>query len=183
MHYNGDEIADDNFWTKIITFPIYTASPLRYQYGANWGLESNGGENLNETGYGVYHSTFFKSNFWYGEIEDKFGIIEHKNIVNGIEQIGSEIPSAYELKQNYPNPFNPTTIINFSIPESGLVTLKVFNILGEEVAELVNDVKSAGSYEVSFDATSALGGLTSGIYIYRIKIRNYTAAKKMLLLK
>ncbi|MCF6271442.1 MAG: T9SS type A sorting domain-containing protein [Melioribacteraceae bacterium] len=85
----------------------------------------------------------------------------------------------YSLSQNYPNPFNPSTVINFSIPESGLVTLKVFNILGQEVVELVNDVKSAGTYEVSFDAS----GLTTGMYVYKIQSGNYTATKKMMLIK
>jgi len=90
-----------------------------------------------------------------------------------------ELPTVYELGQNYPNPFNPSTVINFSLPESGLVTLKVFDILGQEVAELVNQVKTAGVYEVSFDATN----LTTGLYIYRIEAGSFSATKKMLLVK
>ena len=91
----------------------------------------------------------------------------------------SEIPTVYDLGQNYPNPFNPSTVINFSLPESGLVSLKVFDILGQEVAELVNQIKSAGVYEVSFDASN----LTTGLYIYRIEAGNFVATKKMLLVK
>ncbi len=106
-------------------------------------------------------------------------LIDVDNGTVGVEEISSEIPNQYSLKQNYPNPFNPTTMINFSIPESGLVTLKVFNILGQEVAELVNDVQAAGSYKVSFDAS----GLTTGLYVYKIQANNYTAAKKMMLVK
>ena len=90
-----------------------------------------------------------------------------------------EIPTVYELGQNYPNPFNPSTVINYSIPESGLVTLKVFDILGQEVAELVNTVKQAGVYNVSFDAND----MTTGLYIYRIESGSFTATKKMLLVK
>ncbi|MCF6270803.1 MAG: T9SS type A sorting domain-containing protein [Melioribacteraceae bacterium] len=105
--------------------------------------------------------------------------IDVDNGVVGVEEISSEIPKEYALGQNYPNPFNPTTLINFSLPESGLVTLKVFNILGQEVAELVNDVKAAGSYKVSFDAS----GLTTGLYVYKIQANNYTATKKMMLVK
>ena len=93
--------------------------------------------------------------------------------------MGTGIPEVYALSQNYPNPFNPSTVINFSIPESGLVTLKIYNVLGQEVVELVNDVKSAGSYEVTFDASN----LTSGMYVYTITSGNYSATKKMMLLK
>jgi hypothetical protein len=107
-----------------------------------------------------------------------FGI-ENVNEITSIEIQQSEIPSDYSLEQNYPNPFNPSTLINFSIPENGMVTLKVFNILGQEVAELVNDVKTAGNYEVSFDASS----LTSGMYIYTIQSGNFSASKKMMLVK
>ncbi|MEN8193888.1 MAG: T9SS type A sorting domain-containing protein [Bacteroidota bacterium] len=96
-----------------------------------------------------------------------------------VEELGTGVPEVYSLSQNYPNPFNPTTEINFSIPESGLVTLKIYNVLGQEVAELVNDVKSAGSYQVTFDASD----LTSGMYVYTITAGNYTAVKKMMLLK
>ncbi len=92
---------------------------------------------------------------------------------------GTEIPTVYALGQNYPNPFNPSTVIKFSIPNSGLVSLKVFNILGQEVATLVNEMKSVGVYEVSFDASS----LTTGMYIYRIQSGEFTSTKKMLLIK
>jgi hypothetical protein len=90
-----------------------------------------------------------------------------------------EIPTVYELGQNYPNPFNPSTVINFSLPESGMVTLKVFDILGQEVAELVNEVKQAGIYTVSFDASN----MTTGLYIYRIESGSFRATKKMMLVK
>ncbi len=92
---------------------------------------------------------------------------------------GTEIPTVYALGQNYPNPFNPSTVIKFSIPNSGLVSLKVFNILGEEVATLINEMKSVGVYEVSFDASN----LTTGMYIYRIQSGEFTSTKKMLLIK
>lgn len=85
----------------------------------------------------------------------------------------------YSLEQNYPNPFNPATTIKYSIPENSLVVLKVFNVLGEEVKTLVNEVKSRGSYSVSFNASE----LTSGIYYYQIRAGNYISVKKMTLLK
>jgi probable HAF family extracellular repeat protein len=96
-----------------------------------------------------------------------------------IEQTNSDVPTGYSLNQNYPNPFNPSTTISFSIPNEELVTLKVFNSLGEEVAELLNETKPAGNYSVSLDS----GLLTSGIYFYKITAGNFTQTKKMMLLK
>ncbi len=89
------------------------------------------------------------------------------------------LPENYSLSQNYPNPFNPSTTISYSIPVEGIVTLKIFNLLGEEVKTLVNEVQNAGSHNVSFDAVN----LTSGIYFYSIKSGNFTDVKKMILLK
>ena len=91
----------------------------------------------------------------------------------------SEKPTEYSLMQNYPNPFNPTTTISYSIPENGLVTLKVYDILGTEVAELVNEVKETGNYSVTFNASE----LPSGIYFYALTSGNFKATKKLILLK
>jgi hypothetical protein len=83
------------------------------------------------------------------------------------------------LSQNFPNPFNPNTIINFSIPKETQVNLAVYNILGEKVRDLKNEVMKSGYYNVEFNAS----GSASGIYLYRIKAGDYTHTKKMLLLK
>ncbi|MBS1516514.1 MAG: T9SS type A sorting domain-containing protein [Bacteroidetes bacterium] len=91
----------------------------------------------------------------------------------------SEIPDSYSLSQNFPNPFNPVTTINYSIPVSGLVNLKVFNILGKKVSSLVNDFKQPGNYSVDFDASD----LTSGIYFYKISAGDFSEIKKMTLIK
>jgi len=91
----------------------------------------------------------------------------------------NNIPSDYQLSQNYPNPFNPVTNIKYALPENGLVTIKVFNQLGQEVAELVNQQQRAGEYIVGFDASK----LASGIYFYRIQSGSYSSTKKMILLK
>jgi hypothetical protein len=85
----------------------------------------------------------------------------------------------YKLVQNYPNPFNPTTTIKYEIPETGFVTLKIYDVLGREVATLVNAKREAGRYEAEFNAK----GLSSGIYIYRIQASNFVESKKMILLK
>ena len=89
------------------------------------------------------------------------------------------IPQEFQLTQNYPNPFNPSTRISFSIPNEEFVSLKVFNSLGQEVAELVSETITAGNYSVSFNA----GGLTSGVYFYKIKAGSFTEIKKMMLIK
>ncbi len=89
------------------------------------------------------------------------------------------ITNEFELEQNYPNPFNPITNIRFRIVDFGFITLKVYDILGNEVATLVNEEPSAGEYEVEFDGT----GIPSGIYFYQLKSGNFVQTKKMLLLK
>lgn len=89
------------------------------------------------------------------------------------------VPAEYQLGQNYPNPFNPSTTINYVVKENTLVSLKVYNMLGQEVANLVNQVQPAGSYNVKFDASK----LSSGVYFYQIKMNNFTSSKKMVLMK
>jgi hypothetical protein len=90
-----------------------------------------------------------------------------------------EIPLEYALEQNYPNPFNPSTTIKYSIPEDGFVKLAVYNMLGEEVATVINSVQKAGRYEVNLNASN----LASGVYVYRIEAANFTASKKLMLMK
>ena len=95
--------------------------------------------------------------------------------------VGNEfgVVSDFQLEQNYPNPFNPSTTIKYSVPEKGDVTIRVFDILGAEVATLVNVTQEAGSYEINFDASK----LSSGMYIYRLNAGNVSLSKKMMLLK
>lgn len=102
-----------------------------------------------------------------------------KKNFNTVSFKGTELPETYALEQNFPNPFNPTTTIRYQIPKDGLVTLKIYDILGAEVATLVNEEKVAGRYEVNFNA----GKLASGVYIYTIKSNDFTASKKLMLLK
>jgi hypothetical protein len=97
--------------------------------------------------------------------------------------LDSSVPTAYALQQNYPNPFNPATTIRFSLPEAGQVALKVYTITGQEVATLVNDYRDAGTYSVLFDAAREGKSLSSGVYFYRLIAGNFTAARKLILLK
>jgi hypothetical protein len=100
-------------------------------------------------------------------------------VITGLAENETMIPLDYALKQNYPNPFNPTTNIEFSIPKAQFVTLKVYNILGEEVVTLVSERLAAGSYKYDWDA----GTLASGVYLYRIKAGAFMQTKKLLLLR
>jgi len=97
----------------------------------------------------------------------------------GVSTITSEIPDSYSLGQNYPNPFNPTTKINFALPKSGLVTLKIYDVLGREVKILVNDIKQAGNYSVDFNASE----FSSGVYFYRLEAGTFNETKRMLMIK
>ena len=99
--------------------------------------------------------------------------------MTGVEQTNSNVPKKFSLSQNYPNPFNPSTMISYELPRAGMVTLKVFNILGQEVKVLVNKFESAGKYNVQFNASE----LESGVYFYQFKEGNHLSTRKMILLK
>lgn len=114
-----------------------------------------------------------------GKGYDIYGNIFDLSSITSVKQISSEIPESFYLYQNYPNPFNPTTRIVFSVKENSLVEIKIYDILGNEVATLVNEEKSSGRYEVEFNAN----GLASGFYFYRINAGGFTQTRKMVLLK
>ncbi len=116
-------------------------------------------------------------NIYFGT---RFGIMKITDTITvSVEETTSEVPNQFNLFQNHPNPFNPFTTIRFQIPQSGFVTLKVYDILGKEIATLVNEEKHTGRYEVKFDASD----LASGVYIYKIQVNDYVSPKKMILLK
>ena len=100
-------------------------------------------------------------------------------IVTAIKKEKETLPTEFKLEQNYPNPFNPSTVISYQLPEAGNVRLKIYNMLGEEVATLVNQQQPAGTYKVDWNAS----GLTSGVYIYRLEAKNFVQTKKMILAK
>ena len=98
---------------------------------------------------------------------------------SGVEQFGNSTPSSYELDQNFPNPFNPSTTIRFSVPSSEFVSLRIYNSIGEKVAELVNQVLPAGIYNVNWNAEN----VSSGVYFYKIEAGSFINTKKMILLR
>jgi len=96
-----------------------------------------------------------------------------------VQEISSSVPDNFNLSQNYPNPFNPSTKIEYSITEASFVQLKVYDILGNEVAELVNEEQTAGTYRADFSGEN----LSSGLYIAKLQADNFTKTIKMSLLK
>jgi hypothetical protein len=103
------------------------------------------------------------------------GTFSYSNVVS----VSYDVPAEFVLSQNYPNPFNPSTRINYFVPQESFVSIKVYDFLGREVMTLVNETKSVGSYEIVFDASD----LPSGTYFYTMIAGNYSATKKMILLK
>lgn len=103
---------------------------------------------------------------------------DYQGYTTGVETVNNQ-PKRFGLQQNYPNPFNPSTTIEYSIPKEGMVTLKIFNLMGQEVKTLVNQFQNGGTYKASFDAS----GMPSGIYFYQLNSGSLNSVKKMLLLK
>ena len=120
----------------------------------------------------------FCSNYVSGEVRIT-GMYLAKSRTSETQTQVDKIPNYYALNQNFPNPFNPETKISYSIAENSNVTLKVYNILGSEIATLVNKKQNSGNYEVSFNAVN----ISSGIYFYTLQSGNYTQTKKMVLVK
>lgn len=123
---------------------------------------------------------------WHVWIKDEFTSVStadtlqfvYSSTATGVDE-SPETPAAFSLSQNFPNPFNPTTKIGFRIEGSGFTSLKVYNVLGEEVATLVNGILEAGEHEVTFDATS----LPSGVYLYKLTSGRFSEVKKMMIMK
>jgi ligand-binding sensor domain-containing protein len=141
--------------------------------GTNWTVINNDlmdlyVESLAVSGTNLFAGTF--NGVWRRSLSD---------MITNVEDQNTGIPSQFILEQNYPNPFNPSTTIIYSLPTSEFVTLKVYDVLGKEVATLVNEEKPAGSYEVNFNATD----LSSGIYFYTLKTGKFSETKKLVLMK
>ncbi len=119
--------------------------------------------------------------YWFGEasVSPQVQTLKWFDVPSAVQRENNNIPGSFELSQNYPNPFNPSTTIKFSIPQTEKVVMKVYDMLGREVANLLNETKSAGNYTVSFDASK----LASGVYVYSIQAGDFKVSKKMMLLK
>ena len=164
--------------THIIVESYSGASDPIFQYA---GTSNYGGLNYD---VGIYKVVFLGSGLeQFTTASARQKLIQ--NVVNwfeapaGVFDVQSNVPSQYNLEQNYPNPFNPSTTFKYSIPNESNVTIKVYDVLGNEVATLVNEEKPAGTYEVIWYAE----GLTSGVYFYQLKVGGHIETKKMLLIK
>ncbi len=123
---------------------------------------------ISSTGGGLPEigSTFLLDDFSFGPL-------------SAVDEAGNPVPEVYSLSQNYPNPFNPRTTIEYSIPMSGQVSLGVYDLLGREVAQLVDEEQSAGGHRVDFDGSD----LSSGVYLYRLQAGDFSEVRSLVLLK
>lgn len=178
---HGDATSGDGTFSVVLNFPKYSPISFEHKYGINYGdAANNQGGNDNENGVGANHITNLNPTWTSCTVVDTFGNMGVSTITDGVGIEGEELlPTVYSLEQNYPNPFNPSTSIKFTIPEAGFVTLKIYNILGQEVATLVNENMNPGTKEIKFNAAN----LSSGIYIYKLEANKFSATKKMVLLK
>lgn len=165
---------------KIILIIIITAISIsaqfkidRYAFTTGGGVSSSSNNIIKSsvglvvTGKSTSASNIINNGFWY--IAQTITDVKDNNT----------LPVSFQLYQNYPNPFNPSTIIKYDLPEESNVVLKIYNLLGQSVATIVNTNQKAGTYEYKWDA----GRFSSGFYIYRIETKNNVMTKKMLLLK
>ena len=188
LYFDVDEnssISDGDIWIASVPFNSsqldfdglkfkYLNQPRTLILAANTNSSSSGktisleiSDTNSATSY--YTTTAFSNNF-------------PLNMTTGISNPNQSSDLTYNLAQNFPNPFNPSTLINYTIPKDGLVTIKVFNVLGREIGILVHGHKKRGNYTVEFDAND-FKGLSSGVYYYRIEAGDFTESRKMLLVK
>ncbi len=184
-----DKVAGDTIWSVAITFPKWSSKgPIQFKFAANGIVD-------NEAGFQEDHLLFlddlpnqpgakainelevvkFGRQRGLGTFKDTVKIV---NKFTGVKEV-AEVPLTYALYQNYPNPFNPMTTIKYGIPNSERVTLKIYNILGQEVMTLIDEEQKPGVYELKFDASN----LASGVYFYRLQAGKFVDVKKMMLLK
>ncbi len=181
--------ATDSVWT--VTFKVKGKTHYNMQYTYRYKKVSDA--SVVDQGGGLggqnpYVTRFIRSKFggkWYDYAtptddwkKDAPLVGELAAFATGVDEVSTP-PGTFELSQNYPNPFNPTTNIRYTIPQQTAVRLRVFNLLGQQLVELVNEVKPAGTHVVGFDASR----LATGVYFYRIEAGSFNDVKKMVLLK
>lgn len=142
----------------------------------NIGFVEGHGNSNSPKEYSFVDKTFLSGKYFYRLKQiDNDGKYEYSETI----EVDLGMPKEFSLSQNFPNPFNPITTINFALPEASKVSLKVYSVIGDEVAELINEEKPAGFHHVDFNASE----LSSGIYFYEIIIGKFRSIRKMLLIK
>jgi len=163
-------ISGNNIFAGTDSFGVYVST----NFGISWTQKNQGLTNLRAVsslliiGNDIFAGTY-GSSVWRRPLSE----------IIGIQNISTEIPSAFSLSQNYPNPFNPSTTIRFQVTGNSEVVIKVYDVQGREVQTLVNEKLQPGVYETSFDGSR----LTSGVYFYKLIADGFTETKKMLLIK
>ncbi|MBW7888533.1 MAG: VCBS repeat-containing protein, partial [Bacteroidetes bacterium] len=184
---HGDAVAGDHIYTLQVNFykdSLNNTVGQIFKFGL-YGGDNEGGKG----GFGNNHAANIDDATGTATIADQFGSInptyysawdydKHETTL-GVQKKDDVIPTVFSLDQNFPNPFNPTTTIQYAIPTESFVTLKVYNMLGQEVATVVNENLKAGKYSATFNASR----LASGVYVYRIEAGSFVSVKKMMLLK
>ena len=175
---HGDKVKGDKVYSANILFPSGTATgPVEFKFGIWYpaaSADAGGTTPLDNEGvFGQNHILKLTAS-GPTHIKNNFG-----DFISAVKDVKSANVTKFELNQNYPNPFNPTTNIKFSVPVDGNVVMKIYNVMGQEVATLVNEYVKAGAKEVTFNASS----MPSGMYVYSIKAGSFSATKKMMLLK
>lgn len=168
----------NNIWSRTVVVTAGTNGGVyEYKYAAIYpGADTvNGGSSPldNEGGFGENHS-FILVDGPAVVLNNLFGVF-----VTAVKQVNDLVPSQFSLQQNYPNPFNPSTTIKYKVAEMGLVTMKIYNALGQEVGVMVNQVQNPGEYQVTFEPY----GLSSGVYFYTLTSGSFNSTKKMILMK
>lgn len=188
---NGDRVAGDSIFTRqILASPDSVAIGTKDRVGQTFKFGIRGGDNEGgRGGFGNNHNENIVDTDTIYTLASQFGSINpafydawdydlHKP-KKPTSVFDADKPLVYELAQNYPNPFNPTTKIEYSIPLQSQVELKVYNVVGQEVATLVNEVQKSGIHNVKFSASN----FASGVYFYRLVAGNFVSVKKMVLVK
>ena len=178
---DGFEVVDaGNVDLKVETRGIGGATAVQEVASAAHNVTANGNKTVFFTFDPLGVDTQNPAYIWWGDstVSIQYQAVEWFG-ANATAVENEQVPTRFDLAQNYPNPFNPSTKIVYAVPSKSNVTLKVYNLLGQEVATLVNTVKNVGRYELNFNATN----LPSGVYFYSLTAGNFTSTKKMMLLK
>ena len=169
LSISGIAGSGSEYWASLQSTAIHYSS----NDGANWSLA------YTAPAGSFYHLTKSRTGNTLWGVRANGAITRYGVPIVGVTPISTTVPDNFSLGQNYPNPFNPTTNIKFAVPQSGLVTIKVYDLLGKEIATLVNEVKNAGSYVVDFNAST----LASGVYFYKMEVNGFREVKRMTLIK
>jgi hypothetical protein len=175
---NGDLVANDHIWSRSVLFRAGSPRNCIYKYGCNMlDVEAGFAQNHNVL-INDQVTTFYVPPVCWGAQDTLYQQWQHECVL-AADDHAITVPKTYTLEQNYPNPFNPTTAITFVLPRQDLVTLRVFDLLGREAAAFNYGTMQAGKHTVGFDGAR----FASGLYFYRLETPNFSATKKMLLMK